>query len=159
MMQGIPVYEAPNNGPRLKHSASVSKSTTLNSQTNDYSIDSMKVYLESMSQMISEVSQQRDYEHIGQSEETSNDSNLFEDQENTVILSSIKALDYDDLNECVNILFSKNKETWSKETKKKKRLRKDGSQVKVLRNEYNKNPDWSRDIIKKLSQELGLSEC
>ena len=47
----------------------------------------------------------------------------------------------------------------SKETKKKRRMRKDGSQVKMLKNEYSKNPDWSRDIIKKLSQELGLNEC
>ena len=43
--------------------------------------------------------------------------------------------------------------------KRKKRLRKNKNQLKVLENEYLKNPDWSREYIKKLSDELGLSEC
>ena len=96
---------------------------------------------------------------MGKSEETSNDSSYSDDDENTVIVSSIQALDYEDLNECVDSLFRKNKAVCSKEGKRKRRQRKEGSQVKVLKNEYSKNSDWSRDIIKKLSQELGLSKC
>lgn len=29
----------------------------------------------------------------------------------------------------------------------------------MLENEYIKNPDWSREYIKKLSENLGLTEC
>lgn len=74
-------------------------------------------------------------------------------------ISRIRALDYDDLNECVNALLKKTKEDCSDEYNRKKRQRKNKLQLKVLENEYAKNPDWSRDYIKKLSENLGLSEC
>jgi hypothetical protein len=74
-------------------------------------------------------------------------------------VSTIRALDFDNLNDQVLALVTKVKEDTNEESARKKRRRKNGIQVKVLKNEYTKNPDWSRDVIKKLSEELGLSEC
>jgi len=84
---------------------------------------------------------------------------MTDENESTVDINTVKALDHEDLNECVSSLFRKSKDTTSEEARKKKRQRKNLCQVKVLKNQYTKNPDWSRDVIRKLSEELGLSEC
>ncbi len=31
--------------------------------------------------------------------------------------------------------------------------------MKILENEFKKNPDWSRDYIRRISDKLGLREC
>ena len=63
------------------------------------------------------------------------------------------------MNECVAALLKKAKDDQVDEFNRKKRQRKNKAQLKILENEYKKNPDWSRDYIKKLSDNLGLSEC
>jgi hypothetical protein len=62
------------------------------------------------------------------------------------------------LNECVSALLKKSKGDGNgRDIKRRQRKNKD--QIKVLENEYKKNPDWSREYIKRTSQKLGLREC
>lgn len=68
-------------------------------------------------------------------------------------------LDYDDLNLCVEALLKKTKEDAQGERDIKRRQRKNKDQLKILENEYLKNPDWTREYIKLISQKLGLREC
>eukprot|EP00347_Sterkiella_histriomuscorum_P018737 403344370 len=74
-------------------------------------------------------------------------------------ISKIKVLDYEDLNDCVSALLKKAKEDQNDEYNRKKRQRKNKQQLKILENEYAKNPDWTREYIRKLAESLGLSEC
>jgi hypothetical protein len=69
------------------------------------------------------------------------------------------ALDYEDLNECVAALLKKSKDDLGQGRDIKRRQRKNKDQVKALEQEYNKNPNWSRDYIKRISTRLGLREC
>lgn len=41
----------------------------------------------------------------------------------------------------------------------KRRQRKNKEQLKILENEFLKNPDWSREFIRRISNRLGLREC
>lgn len=41
----------------------------------------------------------------------------------------------------------------------KRRMRKNKDQIKMLENEYAKQPNWTREYIKKIAQKLGLREC
>jgi Homeodomain len=41
----------------------------------------------------------------------------------------------------------------------KRRQRKNKDQLGVLDNEFKKNPDWSREYIRRISTRLGLREC
>lgn len=68
-------------------------------------------------------------------------------------------LDFSDLNECVNSLLKKSKDDINGGRDIKRRQRKDKDQVKILENEFLKNPNWTRDYIKKVSTKLGLREC
>jgi len=69
------------------------------------------------------------------------------------------SLDYDDLNDCVSALLKKSKDEQGSGRDIKRRQRKNKDQIKLLENEYKKNPNWSRDYIKKVSNKLGLREC
>jgi hypothetical protein len=73
-------------------------------------------------------------------------------------LSSKLALDYDNLNDCVEALLKKAKGDCGANRDNKRRQRKNKDQIKILENEYIKNPNWSRDFIKQISEELGLRE-
>jgi hypothetical protein len=76
----------------------------------------------------------------------------------------------DNLNECVDALLRKTKVSTlnikqvirhnnsSKHKDKKRRLRKNRDQHFLLLNEYQKNPNWDKPTIQKLSDELGLKE-
>ena len=66
-------------------------------------------------------------------------------------------LDYKDLNECVNALLRRPKDTNSKEVKR--RQRKNMDQVKILENEFAKRQNWSRSFVKWISKHVGLREC
>ena len=68
-------------------------------------------------------------------------------------------LEYDNLNECVNALFKKAKETDAANRDIKRRQRKNKEQIKILENEFKKSPDWSREFIRRISEKLGLREC
>jgi hypothetical protein len=62
----------------------------------------------------------------------------------------LKPLDYDDLNECVAALVRKPKDDGTnKEVKRRQRKNKD--QLKQLEVEFEKNPNWTREHIKKVS--------
>jgi hypothetical protein len=74
------------------------------------------------------------------------------------VLSSKPELDYDDLNDCVEALLKKSKGDSANNRDVKRRQRKNKDQVKILENEYKKNPNWTRDFIKRISDELGLRE-
>ena len=58
------------------------------------------------------------------------------------------ALDFDNLNDCVAALLKKSKGDINGLKDVKRRQRKNKDQLKFLENEYNKNPNWSRDKIK-----------
>lgn len=76
----------------------------------------------------------------------------------------------DDLNECVDALLRKNKVSTlnikqvirhnnsSKHKDKKRRLRKNREQHLLLLNMYKNDPNWDKNMIQKLSDELGLKE-
>ncbi len=68
-------------------------------------------------------------------------------------------LDFSDLNECVSALLKKSKDELNGGRDIKRRQRKDKDQVKILENEFLKNPNWTRDFIKRFSAKLGLREC
>lgn len=72
---------------------------------------------------------------------------------------NIKALDFDDLNQCVAALLKKPKADSEAAREIKRRQRKDKDQVGILENEYAKDPNWSREYIKHISQKLHLREC
>lgn len=77
----------------------------------------------------------------------------------TKIDPSSLAVDLNDLNACVTALLKKSKEEAGANRDVKRRQRKNKDQMKILAIEYSKNPDWSRDYIKKVSARLGLREC
>ena len=68
-------------------------------------------------------------------------------------------LEFDDLNECVAALLKKAKDENSAGRDIKRRQRKNKDQLKILENEFLKNPDWTRDYIRRISVKLGLREC
>lgn len=68
------------------------------------------------------------------------------------------ALDYENLNDCVEALLKKAKGDNGNNRDIKRRQRKNKDQIKILENEYKKNPNWSRDFIKDISERLGLRE-
>ena len=68
-------------------------------------------------------------------------------------------LEFTDLNECVAALLKKTKDESASGRDVKRRQRKNKEQLRILENEFLKNPDWSRSFIKSISQRLGLREC
>ena len=76
----------------------------------------------------------------------------------------------DNLNECVDAILRKTKvptdnikqvirhNNSSKHKDKKHRLRKNRDQHLILLNMYQKDPNWDKTTIQKLSDELGLKE-
>lgn len=69
-------------------------------------------------------------------------------------------LEFDDLNECVSQLLKKAKDDFSMGGRDvKRRQRKNKEQLKILENEFLKNPDWTREFIRRISQRLQLREC
>lgn len=77
----------------------------------------------------------------------------------------------DDLNECVDFLLRKQKlmpslainkiirhNASGKSKEKKRRYRKNCDQHNILLKYFEKNPNWDKPIIQKLSDELGLKE-
>ena len=68
-------------------------------------------------------------------------------------------LEYTDLNECVSALLKKAKDENIAGRDIKRRQRKNKDQLKQLENEFLKNPDWSREFIRRISQRLQLREC
>lgn len=68
-------------------------------------------------------------------------------------------LEYDDLNDCVSSLLKKAKDSDAASRDIKRRQRKNKEQLKILENEFKKNPDWSREYIRRISEKLGLREC
>ena len=68
-------------------------------------------------------------------------------------------MESDDLNKLVSQLLKKSKEEQGPNRDIKKRQRKNNDQVKILENEYEKNPLWTREYIKNISKQLGLREC
>lgn len=61
-------------------------------------------------------------------------------------------LEFDDLNECVAQLLKKAKDDLSMGGRDvKRRQRKNKDQLKILENEFKKNPDWTRDFIRRIS--------
>ena len=69
------------------------------------------------------------------------------------------ALDFEDLNDCVAALLKKSKDEAGAGRDIKRRQRKNKDQLKLLEIEYKKNPNWSRDYIRKMSNIMGLTEC
>ena len=97
----------------------------------------------------------------------------YEKSQKTVVVNGIVVENFlasDNLNECVDFLLRKNKVSTdnvkqvirhnhsSKHKDKKRRLRKNRDQHLILLNMYQKNPNWNKDIIQRLSDELGLKE-
>ncbi len=68
-------------------------------------------------------------------------------------------LEYSNLNDCVEALLKKAKDDQNAARDIKRRQRKNKEQLKILENEFLKNPDWSRDYIRNISKKLGLREC
>ncbi len=68
-------------------------------------------------------------------------------------------LDYENLNDCVAALLKRTKDDNGLCRDIKRRQRKNKDQVKILEEEYKKDPNWSRDYIKRVSNKLGLREC
>jgi len=77
----------------------------------------------------------------------------------------------DDLNECVSALLRKEKQIFKnclkkvirynptgKEKEKRKRFRKNKNQFAQLQVMYDKDSNWDKSSIKKISKELGLKE-
>ena len=67
-------------------------------------------------------------------------------------------LTFDDLNEVVESLLKKSKGENGASKDIKRRQRKDPEQVKIMENEYQKNPNWTREFTKNLAKQLGLRE-
>lgn len=56
------------------------------------------------------------------------------------------------MNECVAQLLKKAKDDLSMGGRDvKRRQRKNKDQLKILENEFKKNPDWTRDFIRRIS--------
>ena len=64
-----------------------------------------------------------------------------------------------DLNDVVSTLLKKQKDDSSIGRDVRRRQRKNKDQLKILENEYLKNPDWDRDFILRISDKLGLRVC
>lgn len=97
---------------------------------------------------------------------------------NTLEINGIvidKILSSDNLNECVDFLLRKEKPEIKKDIKgatlkvirhnasgkskeKKKRQRKNLDQHSILSEYFDRNPNWDKNTIQKLSDELGLKE-
>jgi hypothetical protein len=59
----------------------------------------------------------------------------------------------------VTTLLKKSKEEMGVPTEKRNRMRKNKQQLKILENEYEKDPNWTRERVIHLSATLGLREC
>lgn len=104
------------------------------------------------------------------------DSNSQEDAimgSQTVTVNGILVDNYmasTNLNECVDALLRKQKTSVanvksiirhnnsSKNKDKKRRLRKNREQHEILLTVFEKDPNWEKDVIQKLSDQLGLKE-
>lgn len=64
-----------------------------------------------------------------------------------------------DLNEVVSTLLKKPKDDNSIGRDVRRRQRKNADQLKILENEYLKDPDWDRNFILRISGKLGLTVC
>ena len=67
-------------------------------------------------------------------------------------------LSFDNLNDQVASLLKKTKGDLDNNKDIKRRYRKTPEQVKMMEVEYAKNPNWSRDYIKRLAKQVGLRE-
>jgi hypothetical protein len=65
---------------------------------------------------------------------------------------------FPDLNACVDfiveITFNENKNGRDSQM----RIKKNRDQVKVLENEYEKNPNWTKEFMNQLAEKVGLRE-